>query len=88
MIINDVNIECVLLNLYEKCQRTRPKIKTSLEYGIINLNNSIISRVLSQLVMLYFEAKMQKYKPKKVLSMEVVKMLKLFNVVSIIHKNN
>ena len=33
IIINDVNIERVLLDLYERCQRTRPKIKTSLEDG-------------------------------------------------------
>ncbi|RIB10071.1 hypothetical protein C2G38_2043802 [Gigaspora rosea] len=83
IIINDVNIKHVLLDLYEKCQKTRPKIKTSFEYGIINLNDGIISRALSQLVMSYFEMKMQEYKPKKVLSVEVVKMLKLFNVTSL-----
>ncbi|PKK57195.1 hypothetical protein RhiirC2_396690 [Rhizophagus irregularis] len=84
IIINDVNIERVLLDLYEKCQRTRPKIKTSLEYGIIDLNDGIISRALNQSVMSYFEATMQEYKPKKVLSVEVVKMLKSFNVIEIL----
>lgn len=38
---------------------------------------------LNQPVMSYFEVKMQEYKSKKDLSVEVVKTLKSFNVVSI-----
>ena len=82
IIINNVNIECVLMSLYEKCQRTKPKIKTSLEYGIIDLNDGIVLEALGQSVISHFEVKMQEYKPKKALSVEVMRILKTFNVVS------
>ncbi|CAG8492043.1 9442_t:CDS:2 [Funneliformis caledonium] len=60
-----------------------PKIKTSLEYGIIDLNDGIILEALGQSVILHFEVKMQEYKPKKSLSVEVMKTLKIFNVTSL-----
>ncbi len=80
--ISNVNIECVLLSLHERCQKTKPKTKTSLEYGIIDLNDGIILGALGQSVISHFEAKMQEYKPKKALSVEVMRILKTFNVVS------
>ncbi|CAG8591883.1 5839_t:CDS:10 [Paraglomus occultum] len=81
--INNVKIERVLRNLHEKCQKTKPKTKTSLEYGIIDLNNSIILEALGQSVISHFETKMQGYKPKKALSVEVRRILKTFNVTSL-----
>ncbi|CAG8741026.1 15624_t:CDS:10, partial [Dentiscutata erythropus] len=80
--INNVNIECVLMSLHEKCQKTKPKT-TSLEYGIIDLNDGIILEALGQSVISHFEAKMQEYKPKKALSAEVIRILKTFNVTSL-----
>lgn len=80
--ISNVNIECVLMNLHEKCQKTKPKTKTPLEYGIIDLNDGIILEALGKSVISHFEAKMQEYKPKKALSVEVKRILKTFNVVS------
>ncbi|CAG8742415.1 21105_t:CDS:2, partial [Dentiscutata erythropus] len=38
---------------------------------------------LEQLVILYFEAKLQKYKPKKTLFIEIIRILKIFNVTSL-----
>ncbi|RIA89407.1 hypothetical protein C1645_806242 [Glomus cerebriforme] len=81
--ISNVNIECVLMSLHEKCQKTKPKTKTSLEYGIIDLNDGIILEALGQSVISHFEAKMQEYKPKKALSVEVMRILKTFNVTSL-----
>ncbi|CAG8668298.1 10341_t:CDS:10, partial [Funneliformis caledonium] len=40
-------------------------------------------RALEQSVILHFEAKMQEYKPKKALSVEVMRILKIFNVISL-----
>ncbi|CAG8448693.1 3914_t:CDS:2 [Cetraspora pellucida] len=68
--INNVNIECVLMSLHKKCQKTKPKTTTSLKYGIINPNDRIILEALEQSVISHFEAKMQKYKPKKALFAE------------------
>ncbi|PKK59785.1 hypothetical protein RhiirC2_279021 [Rhizophagus irregularis] len=81
--ISNVNIECVLMNLHEKCQKTKPKTKTPLEYGIIDLNDGIILEALGKSVISHFEAKMQEYKPKKALSVEVKRILKTFNVTSL-----
>ncbi|KAF0542809.1 hypothetical protein F8M41_004435 [Gigaspora margarita] len=80
--INDVNIECVLKSLHERCQKTNPKTKTSLEYGIIDLNDGIILEALGQSVILHFEKNMQEYKHKKALSVEM-RILKTFNVTSL-----
>lgn len=82
LIINNINLEYILCDLYKKCQKTRPKIKTSLEYGLIDLNDSVILNAISQLVD-HFETEIQKYNPAKALSEEVVQILKTFNVVSI-----
>ncbi|CAG8544827.1 25860_t:CDS:2, partial [Gigaspora rosea] len=81
--ISDVNIESVLTSLHERYQKTKPKTKTSLEYGIIDLNDGIILEALGQSVISHFEAKMQEYKPKKALSVEVMRTLKTFNVTSL-----
>nr|CAG8660408.1 9827_t:CDS:2 [Entrophospora candida] len=84
LIINNVNIEHILLEVYEKCQKTKPKTKTSLDYGIIDLNDGIILKVLGNSVTSYFEVKMKDYKPKKAISEEAAaKALKKFNVTSI-----
>ena len=64
--ISNVNIECVLMSLHEKCQKTKPKTITSLKYGIIDLNDGIILEPLGQSMISHFEAKMQEYKSKKV----------------------
>ncbi|CAB5395244.1 unnamed protein product [Rhizophagus irregularis] len=81
--ISNINIEFVLMNLHEKCQKTKPKTKTPLEYGIIDLNDGIILEALGKSVISHFEAKMQEYKPKKALSVEVKRILKTFNVTSL-----
>ncbi|CAH1769206.1 9582_t:CDS:2, partial [Entrophospora sp. SA101] len=83
LIINNVNIEHILLEVYEKCLKTKSKTKTSLDYGIIDLNDSIILKALGNSVTSYFEVKMKDYKPKKAISEEAAKALKKFNVTSI-----
>jgi hypothetical protein len=90
-IINNVDIEEILQNVYNKCQKTRPKTRTSLDYGKIDLNNGVILEALGESVKLYFEERIQDYKPKKSMSKEVSNCLKKFNVVSnqrITHENN
>ncbi|CAJ0764172.1 19463_t:CDS:2, partial [Entrophospora sp. SA101] len=62
---------------------TKSKTKTSLDYGIIDLNDSIILKALGNSVTSYFEVKMKDYKPKKAISEEAAKALKKFNVTSI-----
>ena len=88
-IINNIDIEQILLDLYKKCQKTRPKTKTSLDCGIIDLNDGVILEALGESTKMYFEEKIQRYKPRKVISEDVAKILKKFNVVSnqrIIHE--
>ncbi|CAG8786601.1 1311_t:CDS:2, partial [Cetraspora pellucida] len=75
--------KCVFMSLHEKYQKTKPKTTTSLEYGIIDLNDRIILKALRQSVISHFEAKMQEYKPKKALFTEVIRILKTFNVTSL-----
>ncbi|CAG8609118.1 5019_t:CDS:10 [Funneliformis mosseae] len=82
-IINNIDIEQILLDLYKKCQKTRPKMKTSLNCGIIDLNNGVILEALGESIKLYFEEKIQIYKPRKVISEDVAKTLKKFNVTSL-----
>ena len=82
VIIENIDIEETLLDLYKKCQKTRPKTKTLLDYGIIDLNDGDILEALGEPTKLYFEMKIQNYKPRKKISKEVSENLKKFNVVS------
>ncbi|CAG8450000.1 15649_t:CDS:10 [Funneliformis mosseae] len=82
-IINDIDIEQILLDLYKKCQKKRPKTKTSLDCGIIDLNEGVILEALGESTKMYFEEKIQRYKPRKVISEDVAKILKKFNVTSL-----
>ncbi|CAG8716700.1 13133_t:CDS:10, partial [Funneliformis caledonium] len=82
-IINDIDIEQILLDLYKKCQKKRPKTKTSLDCGIIDLNDGVILEALGESTKMYFEEKIQRYKPRKVISEDVAKILKKFNVTSL-----
>ncbi|CAG8445528.1 9279_t:CDS:10, partial [Acaulospora morrowiae] len=60
-IICEIDIEEKLMGLFEKEKKARKK--SSLSYGIIDLNDSRIMDVLGQSVKVYFEEKMNKYKP-------------------------
>ncbi|KAG9297010.1 hypothetical protein G9A89_008596 [Geosiphon pyriformis] len=82
LIIKGVNIEHILLEVYEKCQKTKPKTKISLDYGIIDLNDGTILKALGNSITSYFEIQMKDYKPKKAISEAAAKILKTFNVVS------
>ncbi|CAG8487196.1 10197_t:CDS:2 [Funneliformis mosseae] len=83
LIINNIDIEQILQNIYKKCQKTRPKTKTSLDYGIIDLNDGVVLEGLGKSIKLYFEARIQDYKPKKNISKEIANCLKKFNVTSL-----
>ncbi|KAF0443007.1 hypothetical protein F8M41_003606 [Gigaspora margarita] len=82
-IIDTIDIEQVLLDLYKQCQKARPKMKTSLDCGIIDLNDGVILEALSESIKMYFEEKIQIYKPRKVISEDVAKTLRKFNVISL-----
>ncbi|CAG8833995.1 8204_t:CDS:2, partial [Gigaspora margarita] len=82
-IIDTIDIEQVLLDLYKQCQKARPKMKTSLDCGIIDLNDGVILEALGESIKMYFEEKIQIYKPRKVISEDVAKTLRKFNVTSL-----
>ncbi|POG78378.1 hypothetical protein GLOIN_2v1766850 [Rhizophagus irregularis DAOM 181602=DAOM 197198] len=73
------NIKEKLIGLCEK--EKKAKVKLSLSYGIVNLNNSRIMDVLGQSVKFYFEAKMKKYKSQITMSKEALETLKYLNVI-------
>lgn len=82
IVINGVNIEYILQQFYDECQKSRPKIKTSLDCGLVDLNDGLILEALGQSLKSHFETLLQEYKPRKALSEKVRKTLKTFNVVS------
>ncbi|RHZ65797.1 hypothetical protein Glove_311g39 [Diversispora epigaea] len=80
-IICEIDIEEKLIGLFEK--EKKAKKKSSLSYGIIDLNDSRIMNVLGQSVKFYFEEKMKKYKPQRSVSKETLETLKSLNVTSL-----
>lgn len=80
-IICGIDIEEKLISLCEK--EKKAKKKSSLSYGIVDLNDSRIMDVLGQSVKFYFEAEMKKYKPQRAVSEEALETLKCLNVVCI-----
>ncbi|CAG8507869.1 25020_t:CDS:10 [Racocetra persica] len=80
-IIGGIDIEEKIIGLCEK--EKKAKIKSSLSYGIIDLNDSRIMNVLGPSVKVYFEAEMKKYKPQRSVSKEALETLKYFNVTSL-----
>ncbi|CAG8631033.1 22396_t:CDS:10, partial [Racocetra persica] len=80
-IIGEIDIEKKIIGLCEK--EKKAKIKSSLNYGIIDLNDSRIMNVLGPSVKVYFEAEMKKYKPQRSVSKEALETLKYFNVTSL-----
>ena len=79
-IICEIDIEEKLIGLFEK--EKKAKKESSLNYGVIGLNDSRIMNVLGQSVKFYFEEKMKKYKPQRSVSKETLETLKSLNVVS------
>lgn len=79
-IIYEIDIEEKIIGLWEKEKRARTK--SSLSYGIIDLNDSKIMDVLGQSVGFYFEIEMKKYKPQRSVSKEALEILRCLNVVS------
>jgi len=80
-IICEIDIEEKLIGLCEK--EKKAKVKSSLSYGIVDLNDGRIMDVLGQPVKFYFEAEMKKYKPQRAVSKEALETLKCLNVVCI-----
>ncbi|RGB23585.1 hypothetical protein C1646_774280 [Rhizophagus diaphanus] len=80
-IICEIDIEEKLIGLFEK--EKKAKKKSSLSYGIIDLNDSRIMNVLGQSVKFYFEEIMKKYKPQRSVSKETLETLKSLNVTSL-----
>ncbi len=80
LVVCGVDIEEKMIALYEK--EKKAKTKTSLSYGIIDLNNGKILDILGTSVRSFLEKVMQKFKPKKVISEGVTQFLKNLNVVS------
>ncbi|RIA85928.1 hypothetical protein C1645_741215 [Glomus cerebriforme] len=84
-IICDIDIEEKLISLFEK--EKKAKKKSSLSYGIVDLNDSRIMDVLGQSVKFsvkfYFDAEMKKYKPQRAVSEGALETLKCLNVTSL-----
>ncbi|CAG8739453.1 987_t:CDS:2, partial [Cetraspora pellucida] len=62
-------------NEYIDIKEKKAKIKSSLNYGIINLNDSRIMNILGPSVKVYFEAEMKKYKLQRSVSKEALETL-------------
>ncbi|CAG8604012.1 4961_t:CDS:2, partial [Paraglomus occultum] len=79
-IICEIDIEEKLMGLCEK--EKRAKKKSSLSYGIVDLNDNRIMDVLGQSVKVYFETEMRKYnnKPRRAVSEKALETLKCLNV--------
>ncbi|CAG8546896.1 4816_t:CDS:10 [Ambispora gerdemannii] len=80
-IICEIDIEEKLIGLCEK--EKKAKVKSSLSYGIVDLNDSRIMDVLGQPVKFYFEAEMKKYKPQRAVAEDALETLKCLNVTSL-----